>query len=252
MKSFKSCRALARRLFIAGAAGVMLALAGCASVGDALFGDSSHAQPPAMHALPPVTAGFYRVNPGDTLASVAAAFGRTPAEVAAWNQRPVDYPVGAGQLLRVAPWPGDAASTSSAAAVAQAPQQPAAATLRPRFVWPVSGPVVSSFGEGESNGLRLGSEPNETVKAADGGRVIYAGSQLKAYGLIVIIKHSNGFVSAYGNNAKVLVKEGDVIRQGQPIAQMGADSDASRTLIFELRQGGKAVDPRRFLPTRAG
>lgn len=253
MKTLKSCRALARRLFIAGAAGVVLALTGCASIGDALFSDSSSAQPPPLLAPSPVFAGFYRVNPGDTITTVAIAFGRKPAEVAAWNQLSVDRPLGIGQLLRVAPWPGDSTSNAQTGATAiPAAQQRPVEARQPRFVWPVSGAVVAPFGADDSNGIRLASAPNEAVKAADAGRVIYAGSQLKAYGQIVIVKHNGGFVSAYGNNAKILVKEGDVVRQGQPIAQMGADSEASRTLIFELREGGKAVDPQRFLPKRAG
>jgi lipoprotein NlpD len=255
MKTLQSSRVLAQRLSIAGAAGVVLTLAGC-SLWDEPSASLPGAQTPAPFAPAPVPAGFYRVNPGDTLATVAGAFGRNLDEIAAWNRLPADYPVNVGQLLRVAPWPNQAAFAPSvqnpvqAGAAAGTPQPPAA--QQPRFVWPVSGPVRSSFGTGDSKSIRLGSTPNEAVRAAEGGRVIYAGSQLKAYGQIVIIKHDGRFVSAYGNNAKILVKEGDTVRQGQPIAQMGADGDAGRTLIFELRDGGKAVDPQSYLPKRAG
>jgi lipoprotein NlpD len=249
MKTLQTCRALARYLIAAGAAGAVLVLTGC-SLWDSTFSSPPAAPIASMPALPvpapapaPVAAGFYRANAGDTLASVAEAFGRDASQIANWNRLPAGFVIGAGQVLRVAPWPVEAAAAS-----APAPAAPAAS----RFAWPVSGPVTSPFVAGESKGILLVGAPNETVKAADAGRVIYAGTQLKAYGQIVIIKHSDGFVSAYGNNAKILVKEGDTVRQGQPIAQMGADSDASRTLIFELREGGKAVDPQRYLPKRAG
>ncbi|MBP0594853.1 peptidoglycan DD-metalloendopeptidase family protein [Paraburkholderia sp. LEh10] len=246
MKTVKPRRLLAQRLCIAS---VVTALAGCASAPwDAPFADSSAASPPALMASAAVAAGYYRVNPGDTLATVALAFGREPSQVARWNRLPDDYPVSVGQVLRVAPWPGGAAGVSPSGDGGA----PAVAAKRARFVWPAVGPVSARSDAGHSKGIEIGGASGETIVAADGGRVIYAGTEIKAYGLLVIIKHDKRFVSAYGNNARLLVKEGEVVRQGQPIAQMGASDNAHPYLIFEMRDGGKAVDPQNYLPKRSG
>jgi lipoprotein NlpD len=255
MNIFKPCRQLTQRLLIAS---VALALAGCASApwGD-LFTSSPEARPPSLEAPAPVSAGFYRVNPGDTLAGVAAAFGRDPAQVARWNRLPDDYPVSVGQVLRVAPDPVAAsgpvqtgAPESRAATGNVAP--PAAPSQQVRFIWPASGPVTSNAGDGQSKAIHISGTAGETIRAASTGRVIYAGSEIKAYGLLVIVKHDKRFVSAYGNNAKLLVKEGDAVKQGQPIAEMGAADNPHPYLIFELRDGTKAVDPQNYLPKRSG
>jgi lipoprotein NlpD len=244
----------------------MLALAGCAtSPWDALFSDVPAARPLTLMAPPAVAAGYYRVNPGDTLATVAYAFGREPSQIANWNGLPEGYAVNVGEVLRVAPAAGAAPGTSSVAtpgspapiSVAAAPDNatvsaPAASTRSARFAWPASGPVTSAFVAGQSRSIHIGGTVGTTITAADIGRVIYAGSQIKAYGLLVIIKHDKRFITAYGNNAKLLVTEGETVKQGQPIAQMGAAEDPSPYLIFELRDGGKAVDPQSYLPKRAG
>jgi lipoprotein NlpD len=247
----KPSRCVAQRLL----AGLALALAGCASAPwDDWFSDAPAAQPAAVAPLAsvaPVVAGYYRVNRGDTLASVAAAFGREPAQIARWNRLSVDAELRGAQVLRVAPYPGEASSPASAR-VPQAAADNAAAARQTRFHWPAPGPVIARFEAGQSRGIHIGGNAGDTIKAAGDGRVIYAGSQIKAYGLLVIVKHDRRFVSAYGNNAKVLVKEGDVVKQGQPIAEMGAASDANPYLIFELRDGTKAVDPQGYLPKRPG
>jgi len=255
MNLFKPCRQLTPGLLIAS---VALALAGCASSpwGD-LFSDSPTMRPPVLDAPAPVAAGFYRVNPGDTLASIANAFGRDPAQLARWNRLPNDYPVSVGQVLRVAPGPASAsepvqtgAPESKTATGNVAP--PAMPSQQTRFIWPASGSVTSNAGEGRSKAIHINGTAGETIRAASTGRVIYAGSEIKAYGLLVIVKHDKRFVSAYGNNAKLLVKDGDVVRQGQPIAEMGAADDPHPYLIFELRDGTKAVDPQSYLPKRTG
>ncbi|MDR6385976.1 peptidoglycan DD-metalloendopeptidase family protein [Paraburkholderia caribensis] len=255
MNLFKLCRELTQRLLIAS---VALALAGCASMpwGD-LFTSSPDARPPSIEPPAPVAAGFYRVNPGDTLASVAAAFGRDPAQLARWNRLPDAYPVSVGQVLRVAP---DAAAVSGPVQTG-VPQSPAAtgnvaasaaSSQQARFIWPASGQVTSNAGDGQSKAIHINGTAGETIRAASTGRVIYAGSEIKAYGLLVIVKHDKRFISAYGNNAKLLVKEGDTVRQGQPIAEMGAPNDPHPYLIFELRDGTKAVDPQNYLPKLSG
>ncbi|WP_109483055.1 peptidoglycan DD-metalloendopeptidase family protein [Paraburkholderia sp. C35] len=249
---------LAPRLLIACA---VLTFAGCASAPwDGLFSDAQPSRAPVLLAPAPVSAGYYRVNPGDTLASVAASFGRELAQIARWNGVSTDYAVSVGQVLRVAPLGAEQAALPPAPAqsgvplpnaVAASATPPVPAPQTARFVWPASGPVTLNFDEGQSRAIHIGGSAGETIKAASAGRVIYAGSQIKAYGLLVIVKHDKRFVSAYGNNARVLVKEGDAVKQGQPIAEMGAADDPHPYLIFELRDSAKAVDPQSYLPKRA-
>ena len=82
--------------------------------------------------------------------------------------------------------------------------------------------------------------------------MVYAGSGVKAYGPLVILKHENGAITAYGHNGKLLVNEGDAVRQGQPVAEMGTDASGRSTFEFEVRQNGKVVDPMNFLPRNGG
>ena len=121
-----------------------------------------------------------------------------------------------------------------------------------RFVWPVRGQIISGFGGRASgvhnDGINIAAEPGSTVKAADGGVVVYAGNELAGYGNLLLIRHSNGFVTAYAHNKKLLVSKGDNVRQGQTIALVGSTGDVDRPqLHFEIRRGDRAVDPARFL-----
>ncbi len=103
--------------------------------------------------------------------------------------------------------------------------------------------MITKFGEGGSKGIDIGGKLGEPVKAAAAGRVVYAGSGLRAYGQMIIVKHSNDFLTAYAHNSKLLVKEGDTVRQGAPIAEMGTGPSNKPLLHFELRKSGQAVDP---------
>lgn len=121
-----------------------------------------------------------------------------------------------------------------------------------RFVWPVRGKVISPFGRrdsGEHNdGINIACEPGTPVKAADSGVVVYDGNELAAYGNLLLVRHSSGFVTAYAHNKRLLVKRGDNVQQGQVIALAGATGDVDRPqLHFEIRKGDRAVDPHRFL-----
>ncbi len=120
------------------------------------------------------------------------------------------------------------------------------------FVWPVRGQIISGFGRRENgvhnDGINIAAEPGASVKAADNGVVVYAGNELAGYGNLLLIRHSNGFVTAYAHNKKLLVGKGDNVRQGQTIALVGSTGDVDRPqLHFEIRRGDRAVDPSRFL-----
>ena len=118
------------------------------------------------------------------------------------------------------------------------------------FIWPASGSVVASFDEQKNKGVGIAGKAGDPVLAAAEGRVVYAGSGLRGYGNLIILKHNNTFLTAYAHNQALLVKEDQDVKQGQKIAEMGS-SDADRVkLHFEVRRNGKPVDPAKFLPSR--
>ena len=121
-----------------------------------------------------------------------------------------------------------------------------------RFIWPVEGKVISPFGRRNSgvhnDGINIAADPGSPVKAADSGVVVYDGNELAAYGNLLLVRHSSGFVTAYAHNKKLLVKRGDSVRQGQTIALVGSTGDVDRPqLHFEIRKGDRAVDPNKHL-----
>jgi lipoprotein NlpD len=110
--------------------------------------------------------------------------------------------------------------------------------------------VVATFDEARNKGVAITGRPGDPVVAAADGRVVYAGSGLRGYGNLVIVKHNNTYLTAYAHNQALLVKEDQVVRRGQKIAEMGS-SDAERVqLHFEIRKQGKPVDPAKLLPPR--
>lgn len=128
--------------------------------------------------------------------------------------------------------------------------EPAANGDRLDWGWPASGKIIAGFNETSSKGVDLAGKPGDPVLAAAGGRVVYAGTGLRGYGKLVIVKHDNSFLSAYAHNQALLVKEGQAVTKGQKIAELG-DTDSDRPkLHFEIRRQGKPVDPGKFLPPR--
>jgi lipoprotein NlpD len=117
------------------------------------------------------------------------------------------------------------------------------------WAWP-AGQVIGTFDENRTKGLQIGGKQGDAVLSAADGRVVYAGSGLRGYGNLIIVKHNNTYLSAYAHNQSLLVKEDQVVRRGQKIAEMGS-SDADRVqLHFEIRRQGKPVDPAKLLPSR--
>jgi lipoprotein NlpD len=117
------------------------------------------------------------------------------------------------------------------------------------WVWPADGKVVSTFSDGKK-GIDIAGKLGQPVLAAGAGKVLYAGSGIRGYGNLVILKHTNNLLSAYAHNKTIFVKEDQTVNKGQKIAEMGnSDTDAVK-LHFEIRQQGKPVDPSKFLPSR--
>jgi lipoprotein NlpD len=118
------------------------------------------------------------------------------------------------------------------------------------WAWPAAGAVTTVFDDTRYKGVAIAGKAGDPVVAAADGRVVYAGSGLRGYGNLVIVKHNNTYLTAYAHNQTLLVKEEQLVRRGQKIAEMGS-TDAERVqLHFEVRRQGKPVDPAKVLPPR--
>jgi lipoprotein NlpD len=258
------------------------------------------AAPPAAAAAraptpkAPSADGTYRVQAGDTLSSIAAAFGRDIKDLVRWNG--IDDPsrIRAGQVLRVAPpsaesaaampvtptppattrpleapaaAPGaatpPAASPAAPADTAPAPgavasipdskpTPPAAPSAAPAadWSWPANGRVIDKFDEKRNKGIGIAGKEGDPVVASADGQVVYSGSGLRGYGNLVILKHNDDFISAYAHNRQILVKQGQTVKRGQRIAEIGRSDANEPKLHFEIRRQGKPVDPLAYLPPR--
>ena len=209
--------------------------------------------------------------------------GQSWRDIARWSNVENPNLIEVGQVLRIAPPPGDvavapkpvtaprvdtkpldpklASGAASAASGPPAPGTPAAAASAPtpapkdadddiQWAWPVPGSVLTPFDDAKSKGLALSGKAGDPVFAAADGRVIYANSGLRGYGNLIIIKHNANYLTAYAHNQILLVKEDQAVRRGQKIAEMGS-SDAERVqLHFEVRRQGRPIDPAKVLPPR--
>lgn len=256
------------RVGIWGLAALMtaLVLSGCANKGRlAPFDDrsigaarsSNRVLPGAENAGKP---GYYTVKPGDTLIRIGMDNGQSGRDIARWNKLENPNLIEAGQVLRVVPPVSEApvvrppavaatpsAPVASAPAAPVAPTAPAAGEDVISFQWPARGNLISGFDESKNKGLDIGGKAGDPVLAAADGRVVYAGAGLRGYGNLIILKHNNTYLTAYAHNQTLLVKEDQVIKRGQKIAEMG-NSDADQVkLHFEIRRQGKPVDPAKYL-----
>ena len=118
------------------------------------------------------------------------------------------------------------------------------------WAWPASGKVIETFEEPRNKGIDIAGKEGDPVLAASDGTVVYSGSGLRGYGNLIILKHTDDFVSAYAHNSQILVKQGQAVKRGQRIADMGRSDADQPKLHFEIRQQGKPVDPLKFLPVR--
>ncbi len=195
-----------------------------------------------------------RVVPPGQDANAASTRGVTTARV---ETRPLDTKapaVPASGSASTPPAPAAApASVAAAPAPAPAPSPPAAARDGDddvNWAWPASGAVTAPFDEGKAKGLSIAGKAGDPVLAAADGRVVYAGSGLRGYGNLIILKHNNTYLTAYAHNQTLLVKEDQAVRRGQKIAEMGSSDADSVKLHFEIRKQGKPVDPAKLLPPR--
>ena len=140
------------------------------------------------------------------------------------------------------------AAPAPAPAAPQPAEQPAAAASDGSWGWPAQGKVVSGFSETANlKGIDIAGKMGQPIFASASGKVVYTGSGLRGYGKLIIVKHDKTYLSAYAHNSKLLVKEGDMVKKGEEIAEMG-NTDADKVeLHFEIRRYGKPVDPMTFL-----
>ena len=232
--------------------------------------------------------GIYVAQRGDTLANVALAFGGSPKDLARWNGIGESDALIPGQTLQVTP-PADVATVSPITRGGQVEVRPlpppggsfpeAPASLPPSvppvsppaaptpatptapeparassaslpWLWPTSGKVIETFDDPRNKGIDIAGNEGAPVQAAADGEVVYVGSAVRGYGNLVIVRHSDDFITAYAHNRKVLVAEKQAVKRGQAIAELGR-SDADRPkLHFEIRHQGKPVDPLKYLPAR--
>ena len=169
----------------------------------------------------------------------------TQAAAAKPEVKPVAVPPKPVPPVKVPPAspPPSAAAASKPTPVAAEPFNEAS------WMWPASGPLLHGFNQGANpKGVAIGGEVGQPIFASAAGKVVYSGSGLRGYGKLIIIKHSDTYLSVYAHNKALLVKEGERVAKGQKIAEMG-DSDAQRvSLHFEIRRLGKPVDPLQYLP----
>jgi lipoprotein NlpD len=209
----------------------------------------------------PTPPGYYRVKRGDTLARIALDNGQSPRDLAQWNNmsNPNQIEIGdlilvkppANSKMTVKPIPKTAADTPKTDATkVDAPKADSAKEMvaEPgiRLSWPAKGKVTEEFSE-KTKGIDIAGKLGEPVTAASDGKVVYAGNSLRGYGNLVIIKHDNTYLTAYAHNRALLVKEGDAVKKGQKIAEMGDTDTNSVKLHFELRVNGKPVNPTPYL-----
>ncbi len=208
--------------------------------------------------LPGARSRYWIVSPGDTLYSIAWAAGVDYRTLAYWNHVHRPFVIRSGMRLRLFGPPRPVFRRPTAYAPRPAARSPRRAIERPhplpavtpaRWMWPANGPVVRNFRPlGGCKGIDIAGPLGSAIRAAASGEVVYAGSGLRGYGKLIILKHNKNFLSAYAHNSRILVKEGEMVRRGQEIAEMGSSGTNRVELHFEIRLRGNPVDPLRYLP----
>jgi len=211
----------------------------------------------------------YKVQEGDTLYSIGWRYDQDAKKIAEWNGLRAPYVIHRGQVLRIAPPAGTPAEPlfqaiqpepgrtkrSPTAVVTQPQPKPSTSRVSTGPVvwgWPAGGKLISTFSAKkiDRKGLNISGNKGEPIRAAASGKVVYSGSGLTSYGNLLIIKHSESYLSAYAHNEKLLVKEGTSVKRGEKVATMGATASNQVMLHFEVRYKGKPVDPQKHLPKR--
>jgi lipoprotein NlpD len=246
---------------------------GCALVLVACSSSVVRTAPPRAASKPapvskPRPGATVLVQRGETLYSIATRNGITVLDLATWNELAPPYTIYPGQRLRL--YPGGARASRPVASAPARPRGPQSAPpARPAATapvpapsvpassgfawrWPAEGALIGRYvaGEPTRQGIDIAGSAGAPVRAAADGTVVYSGAGLVGYGELVIIKHSESWLSAYGHNRRRLVNEGQLVKAGEQIAEMGRSGAPRDMLHFEIRYNGRPVDPQRYLPAR--
>jgi len=245
--------------------GVLLSALVLTSCASNLAPTSSLQQPPSQKIR------HHVVSKGETLYSIAWRYSKDFKDLASINGISSPYRIFPGQRLKLAGSPLPTTVTAArppqkvtrpkpAVTVKPTPKPPVAVVKKTsipdksnfdsKWQWPVKGRILSRFQPGNPlrKGVDIGGKKGESVQAAADGTVIYAGSALRGYGKLLIIKHSEEFLSAYAHNHRLLVGEGTKVKAGQRIAELGSSGTDRDMLHFEIRKNGQPVDPLAYLP----
>ena len=232
-------------------------------------------------------AGYYTVKPGDTLIRIGLEAGQSYKDIARWSELENPNRIEVGQVLRITPPTESVVATAkpvSSSTVTSAPLGSASSAGKPvaaaipagaasapaasptavpvasvsssggdddlGWIWPANGPTITSFDETKNKGMDIAGSAGDAVVAAADGRVVFAGAAVRGYGNLIILKHNNTYLTAYGHNQTLLVKEDQIVRKGQKIAEMGSTDTDRVKLHFEVRRQGKPMDPAKYLPPR--
>lgn len=256
-----------------------------------IVGQPSSTPPPMAQGMRSQSGREHVIRQGETLYSVAQAYGVDIYALASANGLVAPYRLRQGQALTIPST--DAASTAHASSSAQpsqpvqearapvvpSPPKPSREEMTARkvpappsaspedsaapipapppisgdgFIWPVKGKVISAFGvkeQGRQNdGINIAAPRGTPVRATENGVVAYAGNELRGFGNLVLIRHSDGWITAYAHNDELLVRRGQIVRKGQDIATVGSSGGVSEPqLHFQMRQGKNAIDPTKYL-----
>lgn len=212
--------------------------------------------------------GYHIVGEGDTLYSIAWRYNFDYKQLADWNKVRAPYTIYPGQLIRLKPVLkkkgtnlNDSAETTAKKVVKQPAPKKATQIVKKtpskslpkgplKWNWPTTGKISKTNSPTAKKGLNILGRAGQLVKAAAIGEVVYSGGGLVGYGKLIIIKHNDTYLSAYAYNSKLLVKEGDIVKAGQAISEMGQDHTGRTLLHFEIRKNGKPVNPMQFLPKK--
>lgn len=210
--------------------------------------------PSSKQADVPLGPNEYRIQAGDTLISIARRHRQSVASLMRMNGISNANRISVGQVLKVqadSAAPAAASGRGRGRASTTAPARPHAADPAPvgniSLAWPAKGALARRFDGNASKGIDIAGSAGAPVLAAAGGDVAYAGDGLRGYGNLVIVRHSGNFMTVYAHNRKLLVKQGQSVKQGQKIAEMGSRANGKPVLYFELRAGNRPTDPMRFL-----
>ena len=253
---------------------VLLFLAACTSSWKAPVSSYSHSHERSTQKyqkLPEKINGrFYKVQSGDTLYSIAWRTGLDWQTLAHWNNLKSPHQIFVGQIIRVVPREKKVVHNPQAVKKkpvnkvvkpdSQSTQKTVASktkaktSFKSKLYWrgPANGNLLKTYKRGDvtRKGIVVSGKAGQSIYAAEAGKVVYSGSGLIGYGQLIIIKHNNKYLSAYGYNSKLLVKEGDWVTKGKKIALMGNNNNSKPALHFEIRRNGDPINPVAVLPKR--